>query len=169
MNKNITMSINVIFMGMLMTIMSNFSVLRFIDSFYSCITTCLCQVNIHQMFDKWKPLFSFLSKMIFVTFQNTLIAQMSKCFKGELRGWQIICHVLIMKVLLFYWKGNVHTSAVDDHTISVFRQLCIYDEISVLRNRIEWTQILPCFFSVAISLFFCFLLCYTKIQSFITF
>ena len=37
-----------------------------------------------------------------------------------------------MKVLLFYWKGNVHTSVVDDHTISVFRQLCIYDEISVL-------------------------------------
>ena len=134
MNKNITMSINVIFMGMLMTIMSNFSVLRFIDSFYSCITTCLCQVNIHQMFDKWKPLFFFLSKMIFVTFQNTFIAQTSKCFKGELRGWQIICHVLIMKVLLFYWKGNVHTSAVDDHTISVFRQLCIYDEISVLRK-----------------------------------
>ena len=83
MNKNITMSINVIFMGMLMTIMSNFSVLRFIDSFYSCITTCLCQVNIHQMFDKWKPLFFFLSKMIFVTFQNTFIAQTSKCFKGE--------------------------------------------------------------------------------------
>ena len=83
MNKNITMSINVIFMGILMTIMSNFSVLRFIDSFYSCITTCLCQVNIHPMFDKWKPLFLFLSEMIFVTFQNTFIAQTSKCFKGE--------------------------------------------------------------------------------------
>ena len=83
MNKNITMSINVISMGMLMTIMSNFSVLRFIDSFYSCIATCLCQVNIPQMFDKWKPLFLFLSEMIFVTFQNTFIAQMSTCFEGK--------------------------------------------------------------------------------------
>ena len=77
------MSINVISMGMLMTIMSNFSVLRFIDSFYSCIATCLCQVNIPQMFDKWKPLFLFLSEMIFVTFQNTFIAQMSTCFEGK--------------------------------------------------------------------------------------
>ena len=134
MNKNITMSINVIFMGMLMTIMSNFSVLRFIDSFYSCIATCLCQVNIPQMFDKWKPLFLFLSKMIFVTFQNTFIAQMSTCFKGELRGWQIICHVLIMKALLSYGKGNVHVSAVDDHTMPVFCRLRIYDDISILRK-----------------------------------
>ena len=39
-----------------------------------------------------------------------------------------------MKVLLFYWKGNVHTSAVDDHTIPVFCQLWIYDEISILRK-----------------------------------
>ena len=70
-------------MGMLMTIMSNFSVLRFIDSFYSCIATCLWQVNIPQMFDKWKPLFRFLSEMIFVTFQNTFIAQMSTCFEGK--------------------------------------------------------------------------------------
>ena len=35
------------------------------------------------MFDKWKPLFLFLSEMIFVTFQNTFIAQMSTCFEGK--------------------------------------------------------------------------------------
>ena len=39
-----------------------------------------------------------------------------------------------MKGLLFYGKGNALTSAVDDHTISVFYQLWIYEEMSILRN-----------------------------------
>ena len=39
-----------------------------------------------------------------------------------------------MKALLSYGKGNVHVSAVDDHTIPVFCQLRIYDDISILRK-----------------------------------
>ena len=79
------------------------------------------------MFDKWKPLFLFLSEMIFVTFQNTFIAQMSTCLEGK--QTRLTNNLLRFNYEGAVGKGNAHTSAVEDHTISLFYQIWIYDRI----------------------------------------